>query len=121
MAQTFCVPTRRFQRVLQGIETDFIFSGYTDRVLIVATQIGTVGTVLHASPEVSMEGNATFTVSTMFGRRDQDELVVCARRIVEGATKGGCTRPLIICLGLKSPSIATVKAVVETVLEQPIW
>ncbi|CAD7699887.1 unnamed protein product [Ostreobium quekettii] len=120
MAQ-FCVPTRRFLRDIEGVSTDFVLSAYDDRVVVVATQIGTVGTVLQASPETALDGSVTFGVSVLLGRRDQEELLLCARRIVDGASKTGCRRPLIICLGLKSPTMATVKGIIETILEDPIW
>lgn len=42
--------------------------------------------------EVSYDGSTTFNITTLMGRRDQDEQFICVRRIVEGASQQGCSR-----------------------------
>lgn len=47
-AHAFPVPTKQFAAEVQGVRTDFVLQGFDNRVLVIATQLGKVGTVLHA-------------------------------------------------------------------------
>lgn len=42
--------------------------------------------------EASYDGSVTYNISTLMGRRDQDEQIICARRLVEGVSFQGCSR-----------------------------
>ena len=87
--------------VIDGAHTEFLITEYADRVLVVATQIGKLGTVFHLSRSQSVElsdpsyeddgetmDDATASMDTVIartviGRRDDDALRACARRIAD--------------------------------------
>ena len=54
---------------IKGNKTEVIISRYEDQILVVATQIGTMGTILHARKEEGVSVNPTFNVSVIFGKR----------------------------------------------------
>ena len=40
--------TRQWSAAVDGVETDFLVSGYADWIMLVATQTGTLGTMMQA-------------------------------------------------------------------------
>lgn len=48
MAQNFPVRTQQWRGNVSGITTDFISSLYADRLMVVATQVGALGTIQSA-------------------------------------------------------------------------
>ena len=48
MAAPFPLRTQQFEASIDGTQTAFLLTAYTDRILVVATQLGTLGTMLHA-------------------------------------------------------------------------
>ncbi|GMH43866.1 hypothetical protein BSKO_11800 [Bryopsis sp. KO-2023] len=117
----FPVRTRAFQISVEDVPTEFLLNGYSNRILVVATQTGTFGTVLQAKAEPSFDGETTFSVSTLMGKRDEEELTICARRIIESAAQQGCNKPFTICLGAKRLTLKGVKSIVDAVLENRVW
>ncbi len=136
--------TRGFRRLVQGVPTDFHLTSYADRVLLVVTQLGSVGTVIEASVDSAAGGGAaaaaalahpqgggaesqggpTYTTSVLLGRRDEPLLQLCARQIVQQAQRAGCAKPILVCLGLSkeaSGSVAAVKEVVRHVAQCNVW
>ena len=85
MAPAFPVKTQEFQADVEGINTSFILSAYADRIMVVATQLGTFGTVLtarssHQTPSVSSHSLFIFKIqiSTLpKGNLDAREGCVC--------------------------------------------
>jgi proteasome assembly chaperone 3 len=47
-AHAFPVPTKQFAAEVLGVHTEFVLQGFDNRVLVVVTQLGKVGTVLQA-------------------------------------------------------------------------
>ncbi|KAK9901267.1 hypothetical protein WJX75_003280 [Coccomyxa subellipsoidea] len=121
MAPAFPVKTQEFQADVEGINTSFILSAYADRIMVVATQLGTFGTMLTARSDALLEGKHTFTVDTVLGKRDEPALIVCARHMAESIVQAGCSRPLLLCLGLKQHSLDTMRAIIKEVMTHPVW
>lgn len=48
MAAPFPLRTQQFEASIDGTQTAFLLTAYADRILVVATQLGTLGTMLHA-------------------------------------------------------------------------
>ena len=88
--------------VIDGAHTEFLVTEYTDRLFIVVTQIGKLGTVFHLSRSQTAELSRALAVDgvndladdalssmdavvarTLIGRRDDETLRACARRIGE--------------------------------------
>ncbi|CAL8471013.1 g10555 [Coccomyxa elongata] len=96
-------------------------SAYADRIMVVATQLGTFGTVLLSRADGLLEGKQTFTVDTLLGKRDEPALIVCARHMAESIMTAGCNRPVLVCLGLKQLSFDAMRAIIKEVMAHPVW
>ncbi|XP_073292020.1 uncharacterized protein [Primulina huaijiensis] len=103
---------------VQGNETEIIVSGYGDHILVLATQIGSMGTILHARKEEGLAVDPTFNVNVVFGKRNEPMLVACARRIIQHISDTGSSKALVLSLGLIDHSMETMKAIVSAVIEK---
>ncbi|KOM41549.1 hypothetical protein LR48_Vigan04g174700 [Vigna angularis] len=145
----FPVSQLNFSREINGNETEIIISRYEDHFLVsadgvvfyvfmvivltflaayqvIATQIGTMGTIVYARKEEGVSINPTFNVSVIFGKRDenvlmQPMLVACARQLIEQMSLSGSSRPLVLSLGLKDHSVETLKGIVSAVTDNSMW
>lgn len=105
---------------IKGTRTDIVLSNYDDYIMVMVTQIGTMGTILHASKEESVSTDPTFNVSVVFGKRDEPLLVACARQLIEHISISS-SRPLLLSLGLKDHSLETCKEIVAAVIDNRVW
>ncbi|XP_028771201.1 uncharacterized protein LOC114728457 [Neltuma alba] len=117
----FPVPHKHFSLPIKGNKTEILISSYEDRFLVIATQIGTMGTILHARLGTRMSINPTFNVSVIFGKRDEQMLEACARQLIEHMSSSGSSKPLVLSLGLKDHSTETLKAIVSAVIDNRLW
>ncbi|XVF60289.1 hypothetical protein PTKIN_Ptkin08bG0033400 [Pterospermum kingtungense] len=69
--QRFPVPYKNLSLDIKGNSTDLVICRYEDHFLVMATQIGTMGTILHARKEEGVTVQPTFNVSVIFGKRDE--------------------------------------------------
>lgn len=104
-----------------GNKTDIVICSYEDHFLVIATQIGSMGTILHARKEEGMSIHSTFSVNVIFGKRDEPMLVACARQLIEHISARGTSKQLLLSLGLKDHSMETLKGVVSAVVENRLW
>ncbi|EFJ38758.1 hypothetical protein SELMODRAFT_402918 [Selaginella moellendorffii] len=107
MASRFPVSTAQFSSTVQGCETHFVLSGYDDHIMVLATQIGRMGTILQARKEEGECGELSYSVNVLMGRRDEPLLVACARQLIELISNSGSSRSLVLSLGLKDHSQET--------------
>ncbi|KAK2661764.1 hypothetical protein Ddye_000338 [Dipteronia dyeriana] len=110
LSQQFPAPHKNFSVDIKGYKTDVVICNYDDHFLVIATQIGTMGTILHARKEEGMSVQPTFSVSVIFGKRDEPMLVACARQLVEHISSGS-SKPLLLSLGLKDHSMVILRYV----------
>uniref|UniRef100_A0A5B6YPL6 Putative proteasome assembly chaperone 3 n=1 Tax=Davidia involucrata TaxID=16924 RepID=A0A5B6YPL6_DAVIN len=115
------VPHNKLSLDVKGNKTDLIICSYDDHFLVIATQIGSMGTILHARKEEGLSIHPTFQVSVIFGKRDEPILVACARQLIEHISSSGSSRPLVLSLGLKDHSVETLKGIVSAVIENRLW
>lgn len=120
-SNSFPVITKQVAENVDGIPTDVIIYGYDNQIMIVATQIQKFGTILHGRQDVAYDGTTTYSVSTLMGKRDEPLLESCTRRLVELMGSQGCKRPLILTLGLKSHTAATLKGITDLIIKNRIW
>ncbi|KAI5665523.1 hypothetical protein M9H77_15376 [Catharanthus roseus] len=106
---------------IKGNQTDIIICSYDDHFLVMATQIGSMGTILHARKEEDVSTDPTFDVSVIFGKRDEPMMISCGRQLIEHISKSGSSRPLVLSLGLKDHSVGTLKGIVSAVTENCLW
>ncbi|KAK7351107.1 hypothetical protein VNO77_10293 [Canavalia gladiata] len=121
LAPQFPVSQVNFSREIKGNETEIIISSYEDHFLVIATQIGTMGTIMYARKEEGVSINPTFNVSVIFGKRDEPMLVACGRQLIEHISGSGSSRPLVLSLGLKDHSAETLKGIISAVIDNRIW
>ncbi|KAK9812975.1 hypothetical protein WJX72_006754 [[Myrmecia] bisecta] len=122
MSMTFPVQSLQFSSSVTGHRTCFLASAYSDSILLVATQLGTLGTVLQAKSEINMEGEADFSIVVLLGKRDEPLLTLCTRRLAEGvAAAAGNRRALVVGLALKEHSMEAVREVVQQFMAHPVW
>ncbi|CAF1784286.1 BnaC09g42820D [Brassica napus] len=100
----FPVCHRKVSLEIKGNKTEIVICSYDDHILVIATQIGAMGTILHARKEEGMSVEPTFSVSVIFGKRDEPMLVATARRLIDHISSHVPSKPLILSLGLKDHS-----------------
>ncbi|XP_022133619.1 uncharacterized protein LOC111006156 isoform X2 [Momordica charantia] len=108
----FPVSHKQVSIEIKGIKTDIVICRHDDHYLVIATQIGAMGTMLQARKEEGMAMQPTFSVSTVFGKRDE---------LIEQISLSGSYKPLLISLGLKDHSVETMKGIVSAVSENRLW
>ncbi|TQE02969.1 hypothetical protein C1H46_011333 [Malus baccata] len=127
---SFPVADKKFSLEIKGNKTDVVMCSYDDHFLVIATQIGAMGTILQARKEEGMAIHPTFNVSVIFGKRDEVSypgqykppmLVSCARQLIEHISNTGSSKPLMLSLGLKDHSAETLKSIVSAVIENRFW
>lgn len=117
----FPVRQKKVKVDIKGNKTDIIICSYDDHFFIIATQIGSMGTILHARKEEEVSTDPTFDVSVIFGKRDEPMLISCGRQLIEIISRSGSSKPLVLSLGLKDHSLATLKAIVAAVTANSLW
>ncbi|KAH6774429.1 proteasome assembly chaperone-like protein [Perilla frutescens var. frutescens] len=103
---------------INGHKTDIIISSYEDHIFVMATQIGSMGTILQARKEGGVSVDPTYTVSVVLGKRDEPMLVACARQLIEYISKSGSSKALVLSLGLRDHSLGILKSIVSAVTEK---
>jgi len=120
----FPVKTKQWTQAVQGHSTDFVLNLFADCIFIIVTQLGKMGTLMRISKDQatssSEEGETTFSVETLLGKRDDPALVVCGRQIAEDIVLRS-TKPLLLSIALKENSQATIREVVEAIKANRIW
>ncbi|KAK6928346.1 Proteasome assembly chaperone 3 [Dillenia turbinata] len=117
----FPVQSKKLCIEIKGNNTEIVICSYDDHFLVIATQIGSMGTIMHARKEEGMSIHPTFNVSVIFGKRDEPMLVACGRQLIEHISSSGSSRPLVLSLGLRDHSTETLKAIVSAVIENRLW
>ncbi|KAJ8546336.1 hypothetical protein K7X08_018919 [Anisodus acutangulus] len=115
------VQQKKLSLDIKGNKTDIVICAYDDHFLVIATQIGSMGTILHARKEEGVSIHPTFSVSVLLGKRDEPMLVACARQIIEHISNAGSSRSLVLSLGLRDQSLPTLKGIVSAVTENCLW
>ncbi|KAL7613683.1 uncharacterized protein LOC111876427 [Lactuca sativa] len=118
---SFPVRYKKLSIDIKESKIDIVICSHDDHFLVIATQIGTMGTIMHARKEEGMLNNPTFNVSVIFGKRDEPMLVACARQLIEHISNSGSSKPLTLSLGLKDHSMETLKGIVSAVIENRLW
>ncbi|XP_027074101.1 uncharacterized protein [Coffea arabica] len=117
----FPVRQNKLTLEIKGNITDIIICSYEDHFFVLATQIGSMGTILHARKEEEVSTDPTFEVSVIFGKRDEPMMISCGRQLIEHISHSGSSKPLILSLGLKDHSMATLKGIVSAVTANCLW
>merc|ERR1712072_1516164 len=115
MSNTSVIPKQSFSKVIGDSPTDFMLLEHSNQIMIVVTQIGKLGTLLQARQD---EHSRTYSVDVLLGKRDDPLLEICGRQLIEKLALGGCSKDLMLWLGLeKSVTSATIKDVIAASVE----
>jgi len=98
--------------------------GFENRVMVVVTQMGKLGTILQAKQDAVQHGtndSTAYSVQTLLGRRDEPLLETAARRLSELMVSSGCRRPLVLSLGLKRHDPGTLRTILEVIMKNKVW
>ncbi|EFJ49745.1 hypothetical protein VOLCADRAFT_104190 [Volvox carteri f. nagariensis] len=117
----FPVRNRIFARLINGVTTNFVWNLYLDHLLLIITQIGTVGTVISARQDATFDGRTTFSISVVLGKREDPTLELAARQLVQQLGELGHSRSITLCLGLRDLSPSSVRELVGAVREDHAW
>lgn len=101
--------------------THIIVQPFADRIFVLATQLGKMGTLISASVEVTLAGAESYNVQVLMGKRDVPELELCARSIMSLIKADGCMKPLLISLALKRHNMSTIREIINKVREMSVW
>jgi len=63
-----------FVRLIEGVKTEFVLASYSNCLFFTITQIGKLGTIMRAQCDVTLEGERSFSVETLLGARNRDEM-----------------------------------------------
>eukprot|EP00958_Prasinococcus_capsulatus_P023325 scaffold3428_cov379-Prasinococcus_capsulatus_cf.AAC.34 len=74
------VALRENCREVQGVHTEFLVSFYSNRVLVVITQLKKLGTLVSARRDTT-DGPDVYSVSTLLGKRDDVSYPRSARAV----------------------------------------
>lgn len=117
----FPVRTDHFCCDSDDISTDYLLCAYADCVMVTVTQTESFGTVFQSRVDTNLDGAAAFNIRVLVGNRTDSLLMLCARQLAESILAAGCTKPLVLCLGLKEPSMPSIRQVIEQVVQHPVW
>ncbi|KAL6068589.1 Proteasome assembly chaperone 3 [Balamuthia mandrillaris] len=118
--------TKQFAAVINGVHTEFILTPFADRIFIVITQLGKLGTLITASKETNdvMSGEpqeANYAIDVLLGKRDEPLLALYARRIVELICAKHARRSLLLSLCLKDHSLASLPIILDLLEANKVW
>ena len=80
---------------VDGVHTEVLVSDYSNRLMVVVTQIGKLGTIYHAAdpgPGGVFEGDIPPEVRTLIGRYDDATFEAAARRLVQIVQSRGVSK-----------------------------
>ena len=91
---------------IDGVHTEVVVTEYADRVLVLATQIGKLGTMyLTRDAGPGGGGFEPPEVRVLVGRREDEMLEATARRLAQVIQARGSTKQVLVSLGLR-PTLA---------------
>lgn len=141
-SRTFPLKTADFCAQVDGVDTHFAVTIYSNSVLALITQTGTLGSIAEAQWDGPLPGGAPlradsavdadrplggcFSVRTLLGASDDALLHVCAQQVAShGIRRGGLhDRRFIVCLGLakqRRSDAAHLRALLDRAFESSIW
>ena len=102
---------------VDGVHTEVLVTDYGNRVMVVVTQIGKLGTVYYAAdpgPGGVFEGDLPPEVRTLIGRYDDETLEAAARRLAQIVQSRGVNKPVLVSLGTEpNLPMGTLRGVVR--------
>lgn len=91
---------KQFSALVDGVPTEFVLTTFVDRIFILVTQSGKMGTLISASRDAP--ASSSYTIATLLGRRDDPVSTLLARQLIEAISSSSTAagKPLLLGLGL---------------------
>lgn len=105
---------------VSNIKLDIIILNYSDRIFVIITQFGKIGSLLTVRKSQATDGEAReeiYEVSTIFGE-DRLEYHVAARTLAESMQTN---KPILFGIALRDVTGPIVQAVRSAIGENRIW
>jgi len=112
------IRSHQWSAMLGESESIFCLRFYMDWIVAIATDTGTLGTVMQVRQDRALEGGITFNVVTIVGSRTEPLLIIAARQLAEKLSGLGYSRPLLLCIGLRKLSVGVTKCLVQEVVQR---
>lgn len=112
--------TKSYGKLIQDHQTDLVITRFTNRTLIILTQLRKLGTVVEIirdqarNPAEGSSGKAVYTIYTLLGQ-ESEELHLFARIL---AGKLNITKPVLLTLAVKDLTNAKIKDLINFVVEK---
>lgn len=107
-----------------GVNTDLVITDYSDRLFIVVSQLGKLGTICEARREKAQSqqggigdegaGRPVYTVLTLLGK-ESEEVELVARLLAEKLALG---KPIVVCVAVKGITFTIAKQLADLVIER---
>eukprot|EP00658_Telonema_sp_P-2_P063162 TRINITY_DN51886_c0_g1_i2.p1 TRINITY_DN51886_c0_g1~~TRINITY_DN51886_c0_g1_i2.p1 ORF type:complete len:166 (+),score=52.14 TRINITY_DN51886_c0_g1_i2:63-500(+) len=94
------IQSRTCAAMVQGVHTDLCITPFEDRVMVVISQTGTMGTMVLAELEGNVDGARAYSTRVCFGDHNDEMACVLARRLAEIMQ-----RPLLVSVALKDRTV----------------
>lgn len=115
------IETKSYRTEINGQDTDFVFTRFPNKCLLIVTQYQKIVNVMVASNDNDMAsegGSIGCSVQSKFGM-DTDEVKTAIQRIIQGSQLGAHfpKSDIIVSLGLKDKAItkATLDEIIDSI------
>jgi len=110
------------------IVTDIVVQSFTDRHVVIITQLGKLGTIINAESDLSsnsaniIDGKKTYTMNTLLGKRNDPLFDVYARQIIERIAITS-DKPLLLTIALveSGRGVKYMEAILNKIMEIKTW
>ena len=99
---------------VRGVKTHISVAHHANRIFLIISQDGNIGTLVHAQKDNPVEHGqtGTFSAKVLLGRRDADIVEVYARTLIELVSKR-LDVPLLLGISLKDESPEMFRAILK--------
>ncbi|XP_069066022.1 proteasome assembly chaperone 3 isoform X1 [Pleurodeles waltl] len=122
MAVNQIIKSKQAEEEIRGIRTEVVCTAFEDRILVVATQFGKMGTLVSVTPSVLSNdvGRPSLSTKVLLGK-DEPLTHVCAKNLVTFVSQESGNKPVLLALALKEQSADVVMAVKAVIQRCRVW
>ena len=116
-------PTVTHAATICGVPTRIVLTAYSNRIMVVVTQNENMGTLLLAQNDNPMSASgACYSVRVLLGKRDDEDIEVYARTLIELITKRAPDAgSLLLAISIKEHSPEMFRGVLREIEEHRVW
>lgn len=121
------INTRQIAVTLDGVHTDIVYQMFSDKLFIIATQLGKMGTLISCETDGiggggGVMGEATMDVNArvLLGNPDEPLLLVFASNLFKKLSSFVDRRTILISVALKEKNVRILHALEKVIVENRI-